>query len=83
MEVIELDDMFQSIMIGTVSGVIAVSIVNRGTLYVMGISMLYWVFLILTFSIAIPVLRYIDKELLEDENEDQEELPYADVEYAS
>jgi len=73
-------EMFQTVLIGTIAGVISSGITNRGTAYIMVLSFGLWIFLIVSLRIAKPVFEWIENK---KSNDDTEERPYQDVEYAS
>ena len=70
-------DLFQNILIGTIAGVIASGVVNRGTIYVFGLSSGLWVLFVVALKISKPVFDWIEN------NEDAKDRPYQDVKYAS
>lgn len=81
MEIIGLDEMFQMVMIGSISGLIATSVNQRGTVGVMAITFVYWAILVLAIYTSIPIADYVETKL--NDEEENEDRPYSDVSFAS
>ena len=73
-------ELFQSVLIGTVAGVMSSGIVERGTIYVSTMAFILWIFLTITFEITKPLFSWIEDIR---QNEDTEDRPYKDIKYAS
>ena len=73
-------ELFKIIQIGTAAGVMASTIQNRGPLYVFIMSLMFWAFLVISLPIASVGFKWIQGKEEEEETEDR---PHKDVNYAS
>ncbi|WP_225336653.1 hypothetical protein [Halomicrobium urmianum] len=74
-------ELFQSVLIGSVAGIIASGVVNRGILYVAVNSFILWVLLIILLNGGKVLFEKIEN--YRDDEEEEEDRPYEDVNYAA
>ena len=73
-------DLFQNILIGTIAGVIASGVVNRGAIYVFGLASGLWILLIVALKVSKPIFDWVENK---ENDEDAKDRPYQNAKYAS
>ncbi|WP_127117797.1 hypothetical protein [Halorubrum sp. PV6] len=72
--------LFQNILIGTIAGVIASGVVNRGAIYVFGLASGFWIVLIMALKASKPIFDWIENK---ENDEDAKDRPYQNAKCAS